>query len=91
MTSAEFAPQRRLMQKITAATGGRFFTVDEGGDLSQVFADINKLEKSTIATVAPGVTITTRSFSLYPGLIFLGLCGLLASIALDTIFLRRAP
>lgn len=91
MTSAEFAPQRRLMQKITEATGGHFFTVDEGNDLSQVFTDINKLEKSTIAAVEPGVNITTRSFSLYPALILLGICCLLASIVLDTTLLRKAP
>jgi Ca-activated chloride channel homolog len=39
-----------LLQKISTATGGKFFRAQDDGSLGQVFAEINKLERTKVET-----------------------------------------
>lgn len=93
----EFEPHRRLMQRITELTGGKFY-LKSSKNLPQIYEEINKLEKSTLPDTGdkqeshkdkqPNLY---RRVSFYPYLIGLGMILLLLSIALDTTLFKRVP
>jgi Ca-activated chloride channel family protein len=99
----EFEPFRVQMKAATESTGGRFFIMSGGTNLSQIYQDIDKLEKSKL----PGqpeilnwlhqnvpkdkLPNLYQRISLYPWLIFLGLCSLLIYLLLETIWMRKVP
>jgi Ca-activated chloride channel family protein len=98
----EFAPHRRLMQKITELTGGKFYLLSDGQDLKQIYSEIDQLEKGLIQTEEAAKSQPSSSnkkdlgshytrFSFYPFLLGLGILFLLASIILETTLFRKAP
>ncbi len=89
--SEQFAPHRRLMQRVTELTGGKFYLVDSTHPLDQVYADIERIEKSVLPADETSPLVRTHRISLYPYLIALSMCLLFASVFLDTTLLRRAP
>jgi Ca-activated chloride channel family protein len=48
ISGSEFAAHRRLMNRITEMTGGRFYLVSQPQDLQRIYQDINQIEKSLI-------------------------------------------
>lgn len=95
----DLAPQRNLMKRITELTGGKFYLVTKDSSLNQIYADIDKLEKSSIPEDEIAAIeakkreqlLNKRRLSLYPFLIACGLICLAASIFLETTKLKRIP
>lgn len=102
ITSDEFAPQRRLMQRITSLTGGKFYMIDNKTSLDQIYKDIDSLEKSRI----PGQNNVSalkqnlskdkqpnlyRRISLYPYSIGIAMLLLTFSWVFETLVLRKIP
>jgi Ca-activated chloride channel homolog len=95
LSSAQYAPQRRQLQKITTLTGGQFYLVSDNQQLQDIYAAIDRLEKGTIFQEAhvqsPNSKTTYNRFSLYPFFILIGLGCLFASIFLDSMILKKVP
>ncbi len=98
MALDEFELQRKLMKQVAELTGGKFYLVDSSMNLSQIYREIDKLEKSVLP--APVGFLETRKkdrpdlyrrISLYPFLIAMGMVFLALSVILETRFLRRVP
>ena len=92
--SSALAPERHQMERITKLTGGRLFIVNDPGDLTQIYADIDALEKSTLPQ--EGISKEKQPnlyhrISLYPYLIALGMLCFLAAIFLNTTVARKVP
>lgn len=95
LAKEEFAPQRRLMQRATELTGGRFYLMDSSSNLGHIYADIDQLEKS----ILPTEDVLSKDqqphlyhrISLYPALIALGMLALFVSTILRTVTLRQIP
>lgn len=92
--SEELTPQRNQMERITQLTGGRLFIVNDPGDISQIYADINQIEKSSLPQ--QGLSKKDQPYlyqriSFYPYLISLGLLSMLLSVFLKTTLWRKAP
>jgi Ca-activated chloride channel homolog len=90
-----FAPHRRLFTRITDMTGGKFFIVDTHFRLSDIYKEIDKLEKSAIPQPKSNTLEDLSKFykrvSFYPFLVGLGMFCLLLAIGLETTLLRKAP
>lgn len=95
LSTAQYAPQRRQLQKITTLTGGQFYLVSDAQALQDIFTRIDQLEKGSISQEEHLKTLDTKSaytrISLYPFFIFLGLGCLFLSLFLDSTLLRRIP
>lgn len=92
--SEELAPQRHQMEKITKSTGGRLYIVNDPGDIEQIYADIDRLEKSVLPQEGLSKEKQPhlyRRVSFYPYLIALGMLLLLMAIFLKTIVVRKVP
>ncbi len=98
-----FAPNRRQLQQTAETTGGKFFIVDSTTDLPEIYASIDKLEKSPLPfdeevvkrlkeSIAkeklPGIYDT---FFLAPYLIAFGFLSLFLGILLGCTLLRKVP
>lgn len=95
LSTAQYAPQRRQLQTITALTEGQFYLVNDSQDLQKIYATINRLEKGSIAQEAhvqaqEAKSIETR-FSLYPFLIAIGISCLFLSLFLNATLFRVVP
>lgn len=95
LSTTEYAPQRRQLQKITTLTGGKFYLVNDSQALSDIYNDINKLEKGTILKPTSNQSIEKESndkrFSLYPFFLSLGMLCLFLSLLLESLVVRRVP
>lgn len=97
MAKEEFGPQRRLLERAAALTGGKFFLAGGDTGLAQIYAEINQLEKSVLPEESRAKTPRRlqphlyNRISLYPWLIAMGMLALLFSVLLDTTALRRFP
>jgi Ca-activated chloride channel family protein len=90
----EFAPQRNLMERVTALTGGRFYNVDDTLGLPEIYSQIDKIEKSVIpADTVPKYQLPNlyTRISFYGFFIALGMISLFVATVLDSFFLRRVP
>lgn len=90
----DLAPQRKQMEKITQLTGGRLYIVNDPGDLSQIYADIDRLQRSALPQIGlskKDQPNAYRRFSLYPYFILLSMFFLGCSILLETVFVRKVP
>lgn len=92
--SEELAPQRHQMERITQLTGGRLYIVNDPGDVAQIYADIDRLEKSVLPQ--EGVSKEKRPdlfrrVSFYPYLIALAMLLLFIAIAMKTTIVRKVP
>ncbi len=98
-----FAPNRRQLQQAAESTGGKFFIVDSTTDLPEIYASIDKIEKSPLPfdvemvkrlkeSIAkeklPGIYDT---FFLAPYLIAFGFLSLFLGILLGCTLLRKVP
>jgi Ca-activated chloride channel homolog len=76
----------RSLAEIAQTTGGDYFRAAETGTLEEIFALIDKMEKTPAESV-----IYTEYRELFPYLIAAGLCFLLAGLALGQTVFRRLP
>ena len=74
------------LQKIADLTGGKYYRADNAERFQQIYAEIDKLEK-TDATVSK----YTEFRELFPWLILAGLLSLLSEIVLGQTVFRRLP
>lgn len=95
LRSEDFAPYRNIMTRAAELTGGKFYMVDSGKNLEQIYQEIDQLEKSVLPVpknvqkdLRPDLF---RRLSFYPYFIAFGLMCLFASILLETTLLRRVP
>ena len=95
LSTAQYAPQRRQLQKITTLTGGNFYLVNDNQALQDIYADIDRLEKGKITQEASiqarDQKSTFNRFSLYPFFLVLGMICLFSSLFLESSLLRRIP
>jgi len=95
MSTSQYAPQRRQLQKITALTGGQFYLANESQGPQEIYAAINKLEKGSIKQEAASQKIDSKSaytrFSLYPYLLAAALILLFLSLFLKSTLFRVVP
>ncbi len=101
ISTSQFAPHRRQMQRITELTGGQLYLLNEPQELQQIYAAIDQLEKGSIQIEGTSKTSTEAKselmkthydrFSLSPFLIAIGLLSLFSAIILETTWLRRVP
>lgn len=96
-SSEQYAPHRRLLQRIAELTGGKFYIMDATSNLEKIYAEIDSLEKSSLPVTQQGKISKDkqpdlyRRVSFYPYLIALGLCTFLLSVVLNATLLRRVP
>jgi Ca-activated chloride channel homolog len=91
-SSPDLAPHRRLLQRVTELTQGRFYLLNENQDLQSIYNEIDQLEKGEFPNLIEGKKpLDYRSFSLYPLLISLGLLCLALAFFLETIIVRTIP
>jgi Ca-activated chloride channel family protein len=74
------------LQKIADMTGGKYYRADNTEHFQQIYADIDKLEKSEAV-----VKKYTEVHELFPWVITLGLTVLLVELVLKHTVLRRLP
>jgi len=95
INSLEYADNRKYFKLLTQLTGGDFFYVDSSRGLSQIYAEIDQLEKGVIydrsQVEKQNLPNLYQRLSLYPSLIAGGLFCLFLSILLNTTLLRRVP
>jgi Ca-activated chloride channel family protein len=96
LSTEQYAPYRHILQRATESTGGKYFMVDSITNLDQIYKAIDQLEKSAIPVQYKEINKDDRPdlykrISFYPYLIALGLLCLLASVLLETVFLRKVP
>lgn len=95
-SSSEFSPHRRLLEKLTDETGGKFYMIENIEKLQAVYKSIDQLEKGKVnqnsmtnALNVPGETFTR--FSLYPYLIICAAICLLLALSIDSLILKQVP
>lgn len=95
LSTAEYAPQRKQLQKITSLTGGQFYLVSNSFALKEVYADIDRIEKGTILHPTVEQTQDQKSlfhrYSLFPFFLFIGMLSLFVTLLLECTLLRRVP
>jgi len=94
ITSTEYADHRKLFELLTESTGGKFFYSEGGRGLSQIYAEIDQMEKSLLPPSSvdkESMPHLYRRVSLYPALIAIGMFLLFLSVLLETTFLRVVP
>jgi Ca-activated chloride channel family protein len=74
------------LQKIAAKTGGKYYRADNAEKFQQIYAEIDKLEK-TDATIKK----YTQFDELFPWFVAGGLALLLLELGLGQTILRRLP
>lgn len=95
ITSEKYSDHRKYFELLTEVTGGKFYHVDTSKNLQDIYAEIDKLEKSELPEHTKDIKenlphIYTR-VSFYRPLIFLGLVCIFTSGALMSTVLRRFP
>lgn len=88
INSAQFAPNKREMERITAATGGKLVVVEQLAELEKILLDIPKEEKNLIAEQGEQATLARASF--FPYFIAAGLSLLLLSFVLEQTTWKKA-
>lgn len=97
LSSKEFAPHRHIMQRAAENTGGKFFMINNTGNLKEIYAEIDRLEKSRLPaeTLRPLDKALSpdqyKRVSFYPYLVAFGLAALFVGLILDCTAFRRVP
>ncbi len=97
MAADQYKAFRNLMIDIADITDGKFYLVDSTSGLENIYRDIDLLEKSKLpggAKILPDpkdLPHIYQRLSLYPYLIFSGMCLLFLSIFLEGVIIRRVP
>jgi Ca-activated chloride channel homolog len=95
LATEELAPFRHQMQQAAELTGGKFFFVTSSTNLSQIYSEIDQLEKSELPMSFERNIPRDKQpdlfnkISFYPYLIALGLFCLFLSILLQTIYAKK--
>ncbi len=89
----KFTAERNLMNRVTELTGGHFYVVDSSNSLSDIYEEINKIEKNEINTPPTKDNLPTqyRRISFYPYFIAAALCFMLLYLISETTFFKRVP
>lgn len=82
----DYLPDEDTLQKIADVTGGKFYRANNTEELQQIYAEIDKLEK-TEATINK----YTEYKELFPWFVCCGLVLLILEIALGQTVLRKLP
>jgi Ca-activated chloride channel family protein len=92
LSEERFAPHRRLLEHVTALTGGQFFFAPDPHDLQRIYADIDRMELSRVPALdrltLPAAPPPRQLYALF---LYGGLFALGSAIILSTTFLRRVP
>jgi Ca-activated chloride channel family protein len=95
ISAEKYADHRKLFQLLTESTGGKFFFSEGSRNLSQIYAEIDRLEKSLLPAQSQSdkerMPHLYQRISLYPIFIAIGLLLLVCSVILETTFLRIYP
>ena len=93
LATPEFEPHVHQMTTAAASTGGKFYLMAGGVNLSEIFSDIDQLEKSKLPEqpLNPDQKQYYERKSLYPYLIGLGLLAFFIAQLLKTTLLRKVP
>jgi Ca-activated chloride channel family protein len=89
LSTAEVAPQRHLLKRITELTEGKFYLIDSSMDLQGIFADVRTLEKNFLPNQT-GAGAYQPLFLEYP-FIALGLVLLCLALLLQGTLFRQTP
>jgi Ca-activated chloride channel family protein len=81
-----FLPDEDLLQQISQITGGKFYRADNYEKLRQIYAEIDKLEKTEAV-----INKFAQFSELFPWFVSLGLVILLVELALGQTVFRRLP
>ena len=82
----DYLPDTDTLKKISDMTGGKFYRANNAEELTAIYADINKLEKTEAI-----VNKYTEFKELFPWLVAGGLALLLAEIILAQTIFKRLP
>lgn len=95
ITTEEFAPNRRQMQRAAESTGGKLFVINNTTNLEDIYQEIDRLEKSVLPAPLEidkeNQPDAYKRLSLYPFLIALGLFFLACGLLLETTLFRKVP
>ncbi len=83
---AGYLPDTDTLQKISDMTGGKFYRANNAEELTAIYKDINKLEKTEAV-----VNKYTQYRELFQWAILIGLALLLLEVALSQTIFRRLP
>jgi Ca-activated chloride channel family protein len=86
MGRPDLLPDEATLKKIAGITGGKYYRADNAEHFRQIYAEIDKLEK-TEATINKFTQFT----ELFPWFIWGGLAGLLLELMLGQTIFRRLP
>jgi Ca-activated chloride channel homolog len=81
-----FLPDDDALRQISQTTGGTFYRAENSEKLRQIYAEINRLEKTEAV-----VNKFTQYRELFPWVVSLGLVLLLAELVLGQTWMRRLP
>jgi len=84
--SADDLPDEDLLQQIAQTTGGKFYRANNAEQLQQIYAEIDKQEKTEAV-----ISKYTQFDELFAWLVSCGLALLLAELALGQTVFRRLP
>lgn len=95
LASDEFAPHRRLLERVAQTTGGAFFLASSADNLQEIYAHIDQLEKSPLPLesqlqVHQAPTPPPR-LHLFPWFLGIGLSAFFLSVVLNATLLRQVP
>lgn len=95
MAQERYRPHRSVMREAAEKTGGQFYLLSDLGDLPQVFASIDRLEKSVIpqraAISKEDQPERYRRISLFWWLMVLGTISFGIAVMMEGTWLRRMP
>jgi len=92
--TSKFTPERNLMNRVTDLTGGHFYVVDSSNSLSDIFADIDNIEKSEIKDYSGSKNNLPALYarvSFYPYFIAIAMAFLLIYVVLELSLFKRIP
>lgn len=93
LSQENYAPHRRLLERVTRLTGGQLFLASDPSTLASFYQQIDILKPSQI----PGLAIPTAppkpvpQRPLYAFFLGCGLCALAAAITLSSTLMRQLP
>jgi len=86
MRRSDLLPDEDTLQKIADLTGGKYYRADNAERFRQIYAEIDKLEKTEAV-----INKFAQFNELFPWLVTMGLAVLLVEVALGQTVFRRLP
>lgn len=90
----KFSAERNLMKKVTESTGGNFYVVDSERSLSEIYHEIDQIEKFQIQDLNKKDSDRRSLYerhSMYPYFIGIGLLFLTLGLILENTLFRKVP